>query len=98
MTHNIFIVNAQYVGANGQFAVVSGFPKVFDSTQYNNDVDKTKKRATGEAGAAWSDMSKIDNRQFQTVTCKTPDGFDVIPPFMDGRIADIPDPEPEQAE
>ena len=39
MQRNIFIVNAYVVDVNGTFNSLSGYPKTFDSRNYNNDID-----------------------------------------------------------
>ena len=92
---NIFVVNAMVVDANGTFNVVSGYPKAFDSRNYNNDIDKALQRARGEYHDAIGAMCKRDDRQLQAVTLTGADGFQIEPPVCIGRIADIPDTEPE---
>ena len=49
MARQIFIVNAQIVDANGAYHILDGYPKTFDSNNYQNDVDKAQKRADGDA-------------------------------------------------
>lgn len=94
MLRQIFLVNAMVVDANGNMSVLSGYPKSFDSKNYDNDIDKTYRRADGEASKVWSDMCKIDTRQQQTVTLETTDGFQLYSKTT-GALAEIPDPEPE---
>ncbi len=65
---NIFIVDAHIVDANGAFHYIDGYPKTFDSKNYSDDVDKTKKRAEGDASEQWGAMCKQDTRLIQTVT------------------------------
>jgi hypothetical protein len=65
---NIFIVDAHIVDANGTFNFLEGYPKKFDSKNYSDDVDKTKKRAEGDASEVWGAMCKQDTRFVQTVT------------------------------
>ena len=65
---NIFKVDAQIVQSNGTFAVLDGYPKTFDSNNYNNDVNKAQRRAEGELSECWGAMCKRDDRQIQTVT------------------------------
>lgn len=75
MARQIFIVDAHIVDANGTFNYVSGYPKKFDSNNYDGDVDKTKRRAEGDMSEAWGAMCKVDTRQIQTVSLSTVDGF-----------------------
>lgn len=65
---NIFIVNAFIVDANGTFNHLDGYPKKFDSKNYNDDVDIARKRAEGDMSEVWGAMCKVDTRQIQTVT------------------------------
>lgn len=48
MRRAIFEVYAKVVDANGSYNTLSGYPKVFDSRHYNNDIAKTLQRAQGE--------------------------------------------------
>ena len=96
MTRQIFIVDAHIVDANGTFNYITGYPKTFDSRSYNNDIDKTQIRAIGDASDVFGDMCKVDTRQLQTVVVMTADGF-VVEKRTIGKIADVPDPEPEEA-
>lgn len=75
MARQIFIVDAHIVDANGTFNYVDGYPKRFDSNSYQNDIEKTKRRAEGDMSEAWGAMCKVDTRQIQTVTLTTVDGF-----------------------
>ena len=94
MKRQIFIVNAMIVGANGNFAQLSGYPKTFDSRDYGNDIDKTLQRAYGAFYGELSTMCGVDTRQLQTATIMTADGF-LIEKRALGAIADLPDPEPD---
>ena len=70
---------------------LSGLTKKFDSRNYNNDCDKTEIRAKGELGAAYSAMSKVDERQLQigwVVRLKT--GEIIDGPVVIGTIPDDP--------
>lgn len=95
MQRNIYIVNAQIVDANGTFANLSGYPKTFDSKNYDNDVDKAQRRAIGEMSECFGAMCKRDDRQLQAVTLMTANGF-LLDSKCIGKIADLPDPEQEQ--
>ena len=75
MARQIFIVTANIVDANGTFNPLTGYPKTFDSKNYQNDIEKTQRRAEGDFSEAWGAMCKVDTRQIQTVTLSTVDGF-----------------------
>ena len=77
MARQTFIVNAMIVDANGTFNNIDGYPKKFDSKNYQNDIDKTQRRAEGDMSEAWGAMCKVDTRQIQTVTLTTVDGFQI---------------------
>ena len=77
MARQIFIVDAHIVDANGTFNYISGYPKRFDSNSYDSDIDKTQRRAEGDMSEAWGAMCKRDDRQIQTVTLSTVDGFQI---------------------
>ena len=94
MKRQIFTVTAQIVDANGTFNPLSGYPKVFDSRHYDNDIGKTQLRASGAFAEAYGAMCKADTRQLQTVILMTADGF-VLEKKSIGAIADLPDAEPE---
>ena len=74
MTRQIFIVDAHIVDANGTFNYLEGYPKKFDSRNYQDDVDKAQRRAEGDMSDVWGDMCKVDTRKIQTVTLMTADG------------------------
>lgn len=91
MKRQIYLVNAWIVDANGAFSALSGYPKTFDSRNYSNDIDKTQRRAEGEFSEAWGAMCKRDDRQQQTVTLMTADGF-MIDRKTSGQLADVEAP------
>ena len=93
MQRQIYIVDAAVVDANGTYNKVSGYPKLFDSRTYDNDLAKTRRRAEGEAAEAYGAMCKRDDRQLQTVVLMTADGGVLDRKYI-GRIADLPEPEP----
>lgn len=97
MQRNIYEVYAKIVDANGSYNTLSGYPKVFDSRNYNNDIDKTVARAKAEWHETFGALLKRDDRQLQTVILMSADGF-VIENASIGKIADLPDPEPEPEE
>ena len=73
----IYIVNAFIVDANGTFNNLDGYPKKFDSKNYQNDMEKARRRAEGDMSETWGAMCKVDSRQIQTVTLMTVDGFQI---------------------
>ena len=93
MARQIFIVDAHIVDANGTFNNIQGYPKTFDSRNYQGDVDKAQRRAEGDMSEAWGAMFKIDTRQIQTVTLTTADGFQLDRKTMGAFPAE---PEPNQ--
>lgn len=94
MERQIFEVYAKVVDANGSYNTLTGYPKVFDSRFYDNDIDKTLKRATGEFADAWGAFCKRDDRQLQTVILMNAEGL-ILDRKSLGAIAPLPDPEPE---
>ena len=89
---SIFEVYVKVVDANGAYNTLSGYPKVFDSNSYDDDSDKTLKRAKSEYHNTLSAMLKRDDRQIQTVMLLTAKGRII----MAESIGDFPpDPEPE---
>ena len=94
MARQIYVVNAFIVDANGTFNFLSGYPKTFDSRNYSDDIDKAQARAEGDFSDAWGAMCKRDDRQIQTVTLGTVDGFQLAHKSR-GQFAE---PEPVAAE
>ena len=97
MTRTIYEVYAKVVDANGAYNTLSGYPKVFDSRNYNNDLDKTLQRAKGEFHETFGTMCKRDDRQLQTVILMTAAGQQIDRQVI-GSITPDPDPEPEEEE
>jgi hypothetical protein len=88
MARQIFIVDAHIVDSNGTFNYIDGYPKKFDSKNYQDDIEKTQRRAEGDMSEAWGDMCKKDNRMIQTVSLSTVDGFQLEKKSM-GRFPEI---------
>lgn len=65
MVRDIFEVYAKVVDANGAYNTLSGYPKTFDSKNYDNDIEKAKNRALSEWHGALEAMYKRDDRQIQ---------------------------------
>lgn len=92
MKRQIYEVYAKVIDGSGAYNTLSGYPKTFDSRLYNNDIDKTLMRATGEFASTWGAMCLREDRQLQMVMLMTADGF-VIDKKVIGQIADLPDNE-----
>lgn len=92
MKRQIFEVYAKVVDGSGAYNTLSGYPKVFDSHVYNDNVDKALMRATGEFATTWGTMCTRDDRQLQMVMLITADGF-VIDKKVIGAISELPDEE-----
>ena len=90
MKRQIYEVYAKVVDANGNYNTLSGYPKSFDSHNYDDNIDKTLMRATGEFATTWGAMCLREDRQLQMVMLMSADGF-VIDKKVIGAIADLPD-------
>lgn len=88
MTRQIFLVDAHIVDANGTFNYLDGYPKRFDSNSYGGDIDKTQRRAIGDASEVFGAMCKQDTRQLQAVIVSAADGF-VVDKRVIGKLADV---------
>lgn len=97
MERVIYEVYAKVVDANGSYNTLTDYPKVFDSKNYGNDLDKTLLRATGEFHDTFGAMCKRDDRQLQMVLLISASG-QVIDRKTIGKINPIPDPEESSAE
>ena len=95
MARNIFIVNATQVvtsqaNPRGLLSVVSGYPKTFDSKDYNNDVDLTLRKAKADyhnrLGIMYDDTN--ENRIMKTVTLEAADGFQSMAESIGGFTAE----------
>lgn len=85
----IFIVSAYIVDANGGYSIPQGYPKAFDSKHYNNDIDKTQRKADADASTMWAAMCDSDSgRQLQTVTLETSDGYQIYHKSL-GQLAEV---------
>lgn len=77
MARQIYIVDAVIVDANGTFNHIDGYPKKFDSRSYQDDIEKTQRRAEGDMSEVWGAMCKVDTRQVQTVTLSSISGYQI---------------------
>lgn len=93
MTQEIFIVHAQIVDANGAFAELSGYPKAFKSTAYNNSIEKARQRALGDCYDVAGDMAKREDRQVQTAYVMQISSGAIIANVQFGRLPELPEPE-----
>jgi hypothetical protein len=83
----IFEVYAKVVDANGAYNTLSGYPKTFDSSSYNNDIEKARQRAYGEFHEALGAMCKRDDRQVQfAMILRASDGLQIAKEVV-GEIA-----------
>lgn len=96
MKREIYVINAYVVDANGAFNPLSGYPKVFDSKHYDNDVDKTLMRAQSDFHDVLSAMYKADTRQLQIAEIMQMSTGMIIGLQKIGALADLPDPKPEE--
>jgi hypothetical protein len=103
---NIFIVNAAQVVTSeshpeGVYSVVSGYPKTFDSRNYNasetnpdGDASKAYRVAKADYCAQMSAFLAADNRAMWTVTLESADGRQLLSecsgafPVMDQAAAE----------
>ena len=76
------------IDANGSYNTLSGYPKVFDSRNYNNDLNKTLLRAQGEFYETIGAMCKRDDRQKQFVVLLRSDGLLVDSQYV-GELAEV---------
>jgi len=65
MAREIFQVTAHIVDANGTYNALSGYPKNFDSRNYQDDVEKARQRAIGDWHEVMGAFAKRDDRQLQ---------------------------------
>jgi hypothetical protein len=95
MKREIFEVVVKIVDANGNYNTLSGYPKSFDSKNYDNEIEKAQSRAYGEYHAVLGELYKRDDRQLQVAYVFCPSSG-ILTMTKIGSIADLPDPEPEE--
>lgn len=89
----IYEVYAKVVDANGAYNTLSGYPKSFDSKNYDNDIEKTELRAEGEWHSVLDSMCKNDTRQLQVaMVLRASDGNQILLRRI-GEMAEVPDVE-----
>lgn len=96
MKQEIFAVFAQIVDANGTFTSMSGYPKAYKSTAYNNDIEKARQRAIGDFHECMGAFAKRDDRQIQSAFVVQLSTGAVIANGQYGKLPEIPEPEPEE--
>ncbi len=93
MQREIYEVRAIIVDTNGTYNPIQGYPKTFDSHTYNDDIEKTRRRAYAELSDVKSAYLKRDDRQVQIAQItRLSDGL-MMESFCDGRLAELPDAE-----
>jgi len=95
MQREIYQVNAMIVDANGTFNQLSGYPKVFDSKLYDNDIDKAERRAKGEYSEVLGAMYKRDDRPLQVANIIEVSHGSVLPSTFIGQMPEVPEPTEE---
>ena len=65
MEREIFRVTAEIVDANGTYASLQGYPKTYDSKNYQNDIPKARQRAVGDWHGVMQGFSTQDARKLQ---------------------------------
>ena len=92
MERAIFEVYAKVVDANGSYNTLSGYPKVFDSKQLDNDVNKARNKAYGALYECLGSMYKADTRQIQfAMIIDASTGLQIELKRV-GDLAELPDP------
>ena len=93
MTQEIFVVHAQIVDSNGTFNELSGYPKAFKSTSYDNDIEKAKQRALGDCYEVLGAFGKRDDRQIQAAFVMRASDSSIVGGGKFGSLPALPDPE-----
>jgi len=89
MKREIYEVYAKVIDSTGAYNTLSGYPKVFDSRTYDNDISKTERRAYGEYYEVCGAFCKRDDRQQQiAMIIRASDGLQIAYEHF-GAIADI---------
>ena len=94
MARAIYEVYAKIVDANGSYNTLNGYPKVFDSNNYDGDEAKTLRRAQAEFSECRGAMLKRDDRQIQTIILMNAKGR-IVEAFTFGDFPAPVVPEPE---
>lgn len=98
MKREIYEVYAKIVSSGGNYTTLGGYPKIFDSMSYDNDIDKAKKRAYGAYHAVLGEMYAVDTRPLQiAMILRASDGVQEIIERV-GDLPEVPDEEPKPSE
>ena len=98
MKREIYEVYAKIVSSAGNYTTLGGYPKIFDSMSYDNDIDKARKRAYGAYHAVLGEMYATDTRPLQiAMILRASDGVQEIVERV-GDLPEVPDPEPQAEE
>ena len=109
MARQIFIVNATQVVVSeshpeGMFSVISGYPKTFDSRNYNateanpdGDTDKALRVAKADYYSRLSANYAADNRAMTTITLEMANGRQIMSECIGAFPVIGPDPESESS-
>ena len=92
MQRVIYIVEAKIINGAGTLGNMTGYPKTFDSTSYDNDTAKTERRAKAAYHAALADMYAQDGRQMQTAYIAEVGSNNMRWSETDGAIAEVEPP------
>ena len=92
MERNIYEVYAKIVDANGSYNTLSGYPKLFDSKNYDNDSEKARSRAYGEYHSTLGTMYTRDDRQLQIAMIIHANSGLQIEMARVGDMAELPEP------
>ena len=96
MKREIYEVYAKIVSAAGNYTTLGGYPKIFDTMSYDNDIEKAKKRAYGAWHAVLGEMYAIDTRPEQiAMILRASDGVQEVVERV-GDLPDVPDPQAEE--
>lgn len=98
MERNVIIVNATQVVTSdshpeGLFSVMSGFPKIYDSVNYDGDIDQTMKAAKSAYFDQLSKNYSYTNRAMTTVTLEMANGRQLLYESV-GRFPTVASAEP----
>ena len=101
MARNIYVINATQVVTSeshpeGLFSVKNGYPKTYDSKDYEDNEERTFEVAEAEYRSCESAMLLDTNpaRAMQTITMERSDGKPIYHRCK-GAFPVIPEPEPE---
>lgn len=97
MKREIYEVTAKVVDASGACNNLSGYPKLFDSHQNNDDLDKVyhKAYAAFDDAGAQGHTAAANGRPLTIVSIiRISDGYQLEKKTI-GKMPELPDPEPE---